>query len=225
MNKPVYLGLSILKISKTLMYEFWYDYIKPKYQSNATLCYVDTGSFITHIKTEVFYEDIADKVKKTFDASKYKVDGPLLIGKNEKVIGLIKDELGGKIMIEFVAFRSKTYSYLMDDGDSDRKDKGTKKCIIKRIIKFIDYKHCLFKNEIILKSQERLKSEAHDVYTEEINKIARCSNDDKRLQTFDNITSYSYRTNAFKVYESETPSKYKLFILTIIKMKTKQNIY
>ena len=197
MNKPVYLGLSILKISKTLMYEFCYDCMKPKYQSNANLCYVDTGSFIIHITTEVFYEDIADKVKKRFDASKYKLDGILLIGKNEKIIGLIKGELGGKIMIEFVALESKTYSYLMDDGGSDRKDKGTKKCVIKRIIKFIDYKHCLFKNEIILKLQERLNSEAHNVYTEEMNKIARCSNDDKRLQTFDNITSYSYRTNSF----------------------------
>ena len=112
----------------------------------------------------------------------------------------------------------------MDDGDSDRKNKGPKECIIKRIIRFIDYKHCMFKNEVILKSQTRLKSESHDVYTEEINSISLCSNDDKSLQTFDNIRSYSYRANAFRVYESETLRKYKLFILMIIKMKTKQNI-
>ena len=77
MNKPVYLGMSILDISKTLMYEFWYDYIKPKYQEKAKLCYMDTGSFIIHIKTEDFYKDIADDVKNRFDTSNYKVDRPL----------------------------------------------------------------------------------------------------------------------------------------------------
>ena len=77
MNKPIYLGMSILDISKTLMYEFWYDYIKPKYQEKAKLCYMDTGSFIIHIKTEDFYKDIADDVKNRFDTSNYKVDRPL----------------------------------------------------------------------------------------------------------------------------------------------------
>ena len=71
MNKPVYLGLSVLEISKTLMYEFWYDYIKPKYQQNAILCYMDTDSSITYIKTEDVYENIADDVEKRFDTSNY----------------------------------------------------------------------------------------------------------------------------------------------------------
>ena len=108
MNKPVYLGLPILEISKTLMYEFWYDYIKPKYQNNAKLCYMDTGSFIINIKTEDFYKDIADDVEKRFDTSNYEVYRPLPKGKNEKVIGLMKDELGEKIMTEFVALRANT---------------------------------------------------------------------------------------------------------------------
>ena len=102
----------------------------------------------------------------------------------------MKDQLGGKIMTEFAALRPKTYSYLMDDVNSDKKAKGKKTCVIKRILKFNDYKCCLLKNEIILKSQQRFKREAHNVYTEEINKIALSSNDDKRLQTFDRITSY-----------------------------------
>ena len=101
----------------------------------------------------------------------------------------MKDELGGKIITEFVALRPKTYSYLTDDDKNVKKAKGTKKCVIKRILKFNDYKNCLFKNEIILKSQQRFKSEAHCVYTEEINKIALSSNDDKRSQTFDRITT------------------------------------
>ena len=151
MIKPVYLGLSILEISKTLMYEFWYDYIKPKYGDNVKLCYIDTDSFIMHIKTEDFYKDIADDVEKRFDTSNYDVNRPLPTGKNKKVIELMKDELGGKIMTEFVALRRKTYSYLTDDCKEDKKAK-TKKCVIKRRLKFNDYKDCLLNNEIILKS-------------------------------------------------------------------------
>ena len=192
MNKSVYLGLSILEISKTLMYEFWHDYIKPKYQDNAKLCYMVTDSFIINIKTEDFYEDIEDDVKKRFDTSNYEANRPLPTGKNKKVIRLMKDELGGKILTEFAALRPKTYSYLMDDGNSGKKAKRTKKYVIKRILKFNDSKDCLLNNEIILKSQQRFKCEAHNVYTEEINNITLSSNDDKRLQTFDRITSYLY---------------------------------
>ena len=207
MNKPIYLGLSILEISKTLMYEFWYDYMKPKYGDNVKLCYMDTDSFIMHIKTEDFYKDIADDVEKRFDTSNYEINRPLSIGKNKKVIGLMKDELGGKIMTEFVALRTKTYSYLTDDCEEDKKAKGTKKCVIKRRLKFSDYKDCLLNNEIILKLQQRLESEKHDVYTEEVNKIALSSNDDKRLQTFDEITSNPYGTIAGKVCKTELLSK------------------
>ena len=83
----------------------------------------------------------------------------------------MKDELGGKIMTEFVALRPKSYSYLTEDFKEDKKAKGTKKCVIRRRLKFNDYKYCLLNNEIILKSQQRFKGERHDVYTEEINKI------------------------------------------------------
>ena len=109
MNKPVYLGLSILEITKTLIYEFLYDYIKPKYQDNAKLCYMDTESFIINIKTEDFYEDIANFVEKRFDASHYGINRSLPKGGNKKVIGLMKDELRGEIMTEFVALIPKTY--------------------------------------------------------------------------------------------------------------------
>ena len=96
MNKPIYLGLSILEISKILMYEFWYDYMKPKYDNNIKLCYTDTDSFMLNIKTEDFYKDIANDVEKRFDRSNYEINKPLPTGKNKKVIGLMKDELGGK---------------------------------------------------------------------------------------------------------------------------------
>ena len=190
MNKPIYLGLSILEISKLLMYEFWYDYMKPNYGNNVKLCYMDTDSFIMNIKTEDFYKDIANDVEKRFDTSNYEVNRPLPIGKNKKVIGLMKDELGEKIITEFVTLRPKTYSYLTDDCKEDKKAKGTKKYVIKRMIKFNDYKNCLLKDEVI--SQQRFINKKHDVYTEKMNKIALSNNDDKRLIAQDKITSYPY---------------------------------
>ena len=192
MNKPIYLGLSILEISKLLMYEFWYDYMKPKYGNNVKLCYMDTDSFIMNIKTEDFYKDIANDVEKRFDTSNYEVDRPLSTGKNKKVIGLMKDELGGKIITEFVNLRPKTYSYLTDDCKEDKKAKGTKKCVIKRMIKLNDYKNCLLKDDVILKSQQRFVSKKHDVYTENINKIALSNNNDQRIVSSYKITSYPY---------------------------------
>ena len=126
MNKPVYLGLSILEISKTLMHEFQYDYIKPTYQQNEKLCYMDTDSFIINIKTDDCYKDISNDVQKRFDMSNYEINRPLTIGRNKKVIGLMKDELGGKIMTELAALRPKIYSYLMDDSDNNKKLKEQK---------------------------------------------------------------------------------------------------
>ena len=190
MNKPIYLGLSILDISKILMYEFWYDYMKPKYGDNVKLCYMDTDSFVMNIKTNDFYKDIANDVGKRFDTSNYEVNRPLSTGKNKKVIGLMKDELGRKIITEFVTLRPKTYSYLIDGGKEDKKAKGAKKCVIKRMIKFNDYKNCLLKDEVILKPQQRFISKKHDVYTENINKIELSNNDDKRIVSSDKITSY-----------------------------------
>ena len=145
MNKPIYLSMSILDISKALKYESWYDYIKPKYQDRAKLCYIDTGGFVIHIKTKDFYKDIANNVEKWFDTSNYDEDDkrPLPTGKNKKVIGLLKDELGEKTMIEFVGLSTKTYAYLMDDGSEHKKDKGTKKCVIKRRLMFKNYKRLL----------------------------------------------------------------------------------
>ena len=193
MNKPIYLGLTILDISKILMYEFWYDYMKPKYNDNVKLCSMDTDSFVMNIKTKDFYKDISSDVDKRFDTSNYEVNRPLPTGKNKKVIGLMKDELGGKIITEFVTLRPKTYTYLTDDGKEDKKAKGTKKCVIKRMIKFDDYTNCLLTDKVLLKSQQRFISKKHDVYTEDINKIALSNDDDKRIVSSDKITSYPYR--------------------------------
>ena len=126
MTKPLYLGMSILDISKTVMYGFWYDDIGPKYGDNAKLCYADTDSFVVHIKTEDFFEDISNDIDRWFDTSNSDENDkrPLPIGKNKKVPGLFKDELGGKIIKEVVVLRAKTYAYLIDgygDGDYEKK--------------------------------------------------------------------------------------------------------
>ena len=192
MNKPIYIGLCILEISKIIMYEFWYDYVKNKYGNKARLCYTDTDSFVINIETNDFYKDISQDVNERFDTSNYTFDRPLPKGKNKKVIGLMKDELGGGVITEFVALRPKTYSYITNDFTELKKAKGTKKCVVKKMLRFEDYKNCLFSNGKVLKSQQRFKSENHSVYTENINKIAVSCDDDKRIVTSDGITSYPY---------------------------------
>ena len=138
MNKPIYLGQAILDLSKTLMYEFWYDYIKPKFGDKARLCYMDTDSFVMYIKTEDFYKDISNDIDRWFDTSNFnKSDNrPLETGKNKKVIGKFKDELGGKIIVEFCALRAKAYAYKLDDDTVNKRAKGTKKPVVEREINF-----------------------------------------------------------------------------------------
>ena len=124
---------------------------------------MDPDSLIIHIKSEDIYKNIANDVEERFDTSNYDVNRYLPVGKNKKVIGLMKDELGGIIMVGVIAMRPKTYSYLMDDGNSDKIAKWTKKCVIKQIIKFNDYKNWLLNNKIVLKSQQRFKSKAYNL--------------------------------------------------------------
>ena len=172
------------------------------------LYYTDTDSFVIEVKTEDLYTDISADVKKWYDTSNYDKDDnrPLPIGKNKKVSGLFKHELGGKIMTEFCAIRAKTYAFAVDDGKKNKenkKAKGAKKCVIKNELMLQDYKNSLFNDEVTRKSQLRFKSDHHNVYTEKINKIALSSNDDKRIQTFDKISTYPYGTSVFKVCENE----------------------
>ena len=131
-NKPVYLRLSILELSKILVYEFWYDYVKPKYGKK--LYYIDTDSFIVYIKADDIYKDTSDDIETRFDTSNYELDRPLPKGKNKKVIGLLNDKLGGEIITKFVGLRARTYSYLINNGNEDKKAKGTKKCVIKKTV-------------------------------------------------------------------------------------------
>ena len=113
--------------------------------------------------------------------------------------GLFKDELREKIITEVVTLRSKTYACLMEDGSDHKKAKGTKKCVIKQKLMFEYYKDCLFNNKTVYRSQERFRSYYRVMHTEEVNKIALSSNDDKRLQTPDRITTYPYGTDEMMI--------------------------
>ena len=193
MNKPVYLGQAILDLSKIVMYEFHYDYMKPKYGSKVKLCYMDTDSFVYEIETEDFYRDIAEDVEARFDTSGYSEDDkrPLPIGKNKKIIGLMKDESNGKIMTEFVALRAKMYAYrLLDDKKpEDKKCKGTKKCVVAETLTFEDYKRCLFEGKTVYREQMLFEHKKHEVYTVNKCKIALNRDDDKRIIQEDGITT------------------------------------
>ena len=148
MNKSVYLVLSILDLSKTVIYEFWYDYVKLKYRENVKLYYIDTESFIVQVKTDDIYKYITKNVETKLGTSNLELDRPLHKGKNKNLIGLMKDELGGKIMKEFIGLRAETYSYLKDNNDQDKKNKSHNKCVIKRKLIFQHHKDCLEATQI-----------------------------------------------------------------------------
>ena len=181
-DKPVYLGMSILDLSKTLMFDFHYNYIKKKYGDKAKLLFTDTDSLMYEIRTEDFYEDIKGDVKDRFDTSDYPSNHPSGIpaGCNKKVLGMFKDEAGGKIIDEFVGLRAKLYSYKTLEGEESKKCKGVKKLVVKNSITHDDYKNCLFTGTEQLRKMNVIRSHKHDIYTEEVNKVALSSIDDKR---------------------------------------------
>ena len=158
---------------------------------------------LLHIfKQKIFFSDINNDVEQWFDTSNYdeKDNRSLPIGKNKKALGLFKDELGDKIMKEFCTLRPKPYAYLLDNDNEKKKAKGIKKCVIKRELMFENYKNSLFNKKIIMRPKLRFKSDHHDIYTEEINKVALNScKGDKRIQTFDGVTTYPYGAHDFKI--------------------------
>ena len=182
MNKPVYLGMSILDLSKNIMFDFHYNYIKPKYGEKAKLLFTDTDSLLYEIQTEDFYMDISGDVQERFDTSNYPENHPSGIptGINKKVLGMFKDEAAGKPISEFVGLRSKAYSFKMEEGEEFKKCKGIKKNVVKKSITHEDYKKCLETGKELLRKQNIIRSYKHEVYTEEVNKIALSAEDDKR---------------------------------------------
>ena len=199
-NKPVYLGMCILDLSKTLMYDFHYNYIKNKFNDKATLLFTDTDSLAYEIETEDFYKDISGDVRGFFDTSNFPKghSSGIEVGCNKKVVGMFKDEAGGKIIREFVGLRAKLYAYKMHEGKEEKRCKGVKKAVVKRSINFEDYKTCLFTGNPQTRTMNVIRSHGHELFTEEVNKIALSANDDKRVILEDGIHTLAHghwRTN------------------------------
>ena len=194
-NKPIYVGQAILDLSKTLMFDFHYKYIKNKYGKKAELLFTDTDSLMYEIKTKDFYKDIQDDVKDKFDTSDYPLDHPsgIITGVNKKVIGMFKDEVAGKQITHFVGLRPKLYSFKIEDKKELKKCKGIKKNVIKNKLDFDDYVKCLFTGQKEMRSMKIIKSDNHDIYSKEVNKIALSNEDDKRHVLKDNIYTIALR--------------------------------
>ena len=194
MNKPVYLGMSILDLSKTLMYDFHYNYVIAKYGNKAKLLFTDTDSFLYEIQTEDFYKDISGDVKDRFDTSEYPEGHPSGIptGINKKVLGMFKDEAKGDNIKEFVGLRAKLYSFKMEEGKENKKCKGIKKAVVEKSIRHEDYKTCLTTGKEQLRRQNIIRSYEHVLYTEEVNKIALSAADDKRYLLKDSFDTLAW---------------------------------
>ena len=194
-NKPVYVGQAILDLSKTLMFDFHYNYIKKKYRDKAELMFTDTDSLLYQIHTDDFYHDITHDILEKFDTSDYPPDHPSGIptGVNKKVIGMFKDEVAGKQITHFIGLRPKLYTFKIEDGNTTKKCKGIKKNVVKKGIKFENYFECLFTGEKQMRTMKIIRSECHDIYSKEINKIALSNEDDKRKVLEDCVHTLALR--------------------------------
>ena len=194
-NKPVYVGQAILDLSKTLMFNFHYKYIREKYGNKAELLFTDTDSLMYQIKTKDFYKDITHDILAKFDTSDYPANhkSGIPTGVNKKVIGMFKDEVAGKQITRFVGLRPKLYSFDIEEDKEVRKCKGIKKNVVKKKLDFNDYVKCLFSGEKELRKVKIIRSEKHDVYSKEVNKIALSNEDDKGKILKDSVHTLALR--------------------------------
>ena len=185
-----------LILSKILMFDFHYNYIQNKYShTHAKLLFTDTDSLMNEITTDDFYKDISKDIKTKFDTSDYPQnhESGILTGVNKKVIGMFKDEVAGCQITHFVGLRPKLYSFKVEDQTTTKKCKGIKKNVVKKGVDFKDYVHCLFSGEKLMRSMKIIRSENHDIYSKEVNKVALSNEDDKRILSFDKINTKAIR--------------------------------
>ena len=191
LNRPAYIGMCILDLSKTLMYDFHYNYIKNKYGEKAKLLFTDTDSLTYEIEAKDVYKDFF-KDKDRFDNSDYPKYSPFFDKTNKKVIGKFKDEAAGIPITEFVGLRSKMYSYMKENQKGGKTAKGIKKNVIKNNIKHDDYKETLFNNKQMYHKMKTIRSENHQLGSYELNKVSLSCFDDKRYIHEDGRSSYAY---------------------------------
>ena len=185
------MGMCILDLSKTLMYDFHYNYIKDKYQEKARLLFTDTDSLTYEIEAEDVYNDFQHD-KDRFDNSDYSKESPYFDSTNKKLIGKFKDEAAGVPICEFVGLRSKMYSYMKDNQKGGKTAKGIKKNIIRKNITHENYKETLFNNKQMYHKMKTIRSQNHQLGSYEINKVSLSCFDDKRYIQEDGMTSFAY---------------------------------
>ena len=185
LDRPAHVGMCILDLSKTLMYDFHYNYIKKRYNNKAKLLFTDTDSLCYEIETQDIYEELWQD-RNLFDNSDYPKDSKFFDSTNKKVIGKFKDEAAGMPIVEFIGLRSKMYSYVKDNGKNEKTVKGFRKYVIKKNITHENYKDCL------LNRMRTIRSECHQIASYQLNKISLSCFDDKRYILGDGITSYAY---------------------------------
>ena len=190
MNRPVYVGFTVLELAKVLMYSFHYNYMKKTYQNKAQLLFTDTDSLTYHITTPDIYKDMENNIHH-FDTSDYPQNDPLYSTVNKKVIGKFKDELNGRFIYEFVGLKAKMYSIRSQDGEK-KTLKGISKSYVKKKISHEDYLNCLRNLKTSIAEQTRIAQEKHRIYTIKQNKISLSPFDDKRYILEDYITSRAY---------------------------------
>ena len=199
LNRPAYVGMCILDLSKTLMYDFHYKYIKEKYGQKAKLLFTDTDSLTYEIEAKDVYKDFF-KDKDKFDNSDYPEYSPFFYKENKKVIGKFKDEAAGIPIIEFIGLRSKMYSYIKNNQKGGKTAKGIKKNVIKNNIMHDDYKETLFNNKQMYHKMKTIRSENHQLGSYELNKVSLSCFDDKRYIHNNGIDSYAYGHNNITFY-------------------------
>lgn len=215
-NKPIYVGFTVLELSKIRMYDFHYNMMRHVYPQpgQLQLCYMDTDSFIYHIKTNDYYEDMKTLIHqkyareddiRTFDTSNYQIDNPYGYAQlNKKVLGAMKDEAGGLPMTLFIGLRAKAYYYEIEGQDGTRKAKGIKRRVADTLMKD-DYMHCLKEPEAkIRKTMVVFRSDHHKIYSERVRKVALNGADDKRIIYHDGISTFAYGHTDVQLFELES---------------------
>ena len=191
LNRPAYVGMCILDLSKTIMYEFHYSYVKKKYGDKAKLLFTDTDSLAYEIEAEDVYQDFWND-RHLFDNSDYSESSPYFDKTNKKIIGKFKDEAAGVPITEFIGLRSKMYSYVKENQTGGKTAKGIKKNVIKNDVKHEDYKKTLLENKQMYHKMKTIRSQNHQLGSYEINKVSLSCFDDKRYIHDNGINSYAY---------------------------------
>ena len=202
LNRPVYVGMSILDLSKHLMYDFYYNNLKAQYGDCCNLLYTDTDSLLLEIQTDDVYQDMAAH-KDLYDTSDYPQDHPLHSTENKKVLGKMKDECAGVPIAEYVGLRPKMYSILKGDSAEIRKAKGVKKCVVKKQLRHEQYKEALFDRKTFRHGMDMLRSERHQMYGIRVHKISLSPFDSKRWISDNGVDTLAYGHKTIQEMEAE----------------------